>query len=164
MHSALDLIGGYSGLLIFEVAGKDYCLNDSFIFSTVKPPFEISRFGMGRGSDDQVIKVKDRFIPLIDLKKLLSPTSESNLTTIYSRVIVIEIENEEYGLLVDTIKELLALDSKYILDSINLLPLRESQNVTDGQNFIKGSLEIENKSVLLLDPKQIISRVTFSIN
>ena len=53
MHSAFDLIGSYTGLLIFEVAGIDYCLNDSIVFSTVKPPFEISHGGKANGNEDR---------------------------------------------------------------------------------------------------------------
>ncbi len=164
MHSAFDLIGSYTGLLIFEVAGIDYCLNDSIVFSTVKPPFEISRCGKGSGNEDRVIKVNERLIPLIDLKTILNPKLKSTKTTRSSRVIIIENENEEFGFLVDKIKEIMALDSKYIFNCIKLLPDTEPTKTYEGNNYTKGSLEIDNRCILLLDAKQIISSMALSIN
>ncbi len=147
MHPLYNILENYSGLLIFEVSGRDYCLDYSIVSSTLKPPFDIT---IGDGPGYSRILFKNTHIPLINLDGILNQKKPGKINK-DSRVIIIEYYDELYGLLVGKIKEIFALDPKYITTSIKFNPEAKIRMHNGHHEYINGSLEIENRNLLLLN-------------
>lgn len=163
MHQENELIENFTGLLIFEVAGRDYCLNDAIISSIIKSPFSINHYDKQNGRNSY-LEVNNNIIPLISLTNLFDYPKIKESTTKDSRVIIIEFRDERYGLLVDRIKEMIALDSRYITDCIKFSPGHELPEDCKGRKFLEGSLEIEDRCVLLLNIDPIVSSYKLLLN
>ena len=157
MHPENDLIESFTGLLIFEVAGREYCLSDAMISSIVKGPFRIKRSNKGRRGNSPSLEVNGNIIPLINLRNLFDHSMIKESITDASRVIIVDCKDQQCGLLVDSIKEMIALDSRYISDCIIFRPRDELHEDLEGRNFLEGSLEIENRCILLLNIDPITS-------
>ena len=156
MHEAKNLIESFTGLLIFEVAGRDYCVNDAVVVSTLRPALALSLYSGPQDTDQQFLTLNDKKIPLISLKNILSPQAEESIQSGRSRVIIIEDKEEQYGLLVDKIKEIIALDLKYIADCIKFKPFVNLPGDTVAYRFLEGSIEIDKRCLLLLNTKLVV--------
>ena len=159
MHSEYDLIERFTGLLIFEVSGREYCLNDAMIASIIKSPFRIKRRNKSHRNKTSSLEVNGTTIPLIDLRNLFDHSKE--LITDNSRVIIVDSTDQQCGFLVDRINEMIALDSRYISDCIKFRPENELSEDLEGRNYLEGSLEIENRFILLLNINSIITSSNF---
>lgn len=151
MHPLYNVLKNFTGLLIFEISGRDYCLDYSIVASTLKPPFNII---IGDGPGYSRIIFKNIVIPLINLEYIFNQKKPGKINK-NSRVIIIEYNDELYGLLVGCIKEIFALDSKYINTSIKFNPEINIRPHNGHSDYINGSLEIENRNLLLLNIERI---------
>lgn len=158
MHLVHELIEGYTGLLIFEVAGKNYCLNNAVVAALLKPPYRIYR-DKHFGVDNPVIRVNNKSIPLIYLKNILGSESGYESPGKNTRVIIVEKQDKQVALLVDRITEFIALDSKYITDCIKLTSKTELPEENIGLEYLEGSLEIENRCILMLNIASVMEDV-----
>ncbi|HSD63953.1 MAG TPA: chemotaxis protein CheW [Ignavibacteriaceae bacterium] len=159
MHPKYNVIESFTGLLIFEISGREYCLNYSIVASMLRPPFEIIN---NCGEDNQgysIITLKNGTVPLINLKELLKQRGSGRIEKKDSRVIIIENHNEHFGLLVEKIKEVFALDPKYITTSVKFNPETDLPDKFVGNNFSEGFLEIEGRSLQLLNIEKLIDTV-----
>lgn len=164
MHPDYELIENFTGLLVFEVAGREYCINDAIVISTVRPPFDLSLSGRQKKKDNHHFNVNNRTIPLIYLKKILNPEESGGIIGRDSRIIIIEKNDEQYGLLVDRIKEFIALDTKYISTCIKFNPEIDMPAGYEGHKYLEGSLEIDNRCILLINVKPLLNSIALLRN
>ena len=164
MHSSKFLIERLTGLLIFEVDGKDYCVDYADVVSTLIPPLEPSLYSRPEGTNNYLLSFNKKNIPLICLKKFLSSNTEERLELRSARVIIIEDKDEQYGLLVDKIKEIIALDSKYIADKIKFNPVVYLPGDLEEYKFLEGSIEIDKRCLLLLNTNLVVDNFTVHLN
>ena len=145
-------IENFTGLIIFEISGSDYCLNNLIVSSILKPPFKLNTDGNPSTSKFSYFQGENSAVPLIDLQKIF--TGSALETDANSRIIVIDFDDEQYGLLVGKIKEIMALDSKYVATSIQYTPVYGIPN--GWEHYIDGILELEGKKLLLPSLEKII--------
>lgn len=88
-----------------------------------------------------IINLRGDTVPIIDLKKRFN--SEEIEITEVSRILVVNIENQLIGLLVDSVNKLIAMD--YI-------------KLGSNSKFIKGLGEYNNESILLLDLNNLLDK------
>jgi len=105
-----------------------------------------------------VINLRGTVLPIIDtrLKLGMSPSEYSNNTCIVVLDIELNNENIKVGALVDSVQEVLELES----DQIKLLPSLGSKYKSE---FIKGVVGIENKFIMILNMDSIFSTEEISI-
>ena len=144
-------IEAYKGILIFEVSDREYCMDYSCVTSTLRQPFKIIKDYKEDKQIFSVLSLRGKLIPLIDLNQELKKKGAGRNEKRESRVILIEINNELFGILVDKIKEVVALDTKFIATSLKFNPETELPDNSVGKGFIEGSLEFEGRNLQLLD-------------
>jgi chemotaxis signal transduction protein len=93
-------------------------------------------------------------VPLVDMQKII--TGKEHKIAPNSRVIIIDYNDEPYGLLVGRIIEIIALDSKFITTSVQYTPNPEKSNDGSLGNYIDGTLEFEGRKLLLPSLEKII--------
>lgn len=113
-----------------------------------------------------VINLRGHIIPIIDGKKKFMLDSEKNQVN-ESRIIVMDVEHEIIGLIVDAVSEVVHLKT----EDIEPAPV----DMTDDSDFVTGIGKFNNKLLILVDPKKFfsyhevndlkkIARVTENIN
>jgi chemotaxis signal transduction protein len=154
MYPAPYSIENFTGLLIFEISGTDYCLNNIIVSSILKPPFKSNKGGPAVKPSISFLHGESSGVPLIDMQKII--TGRELKTDANSRVIIIDYNEEPYGLLVGRIKEIIALDAKFITTSIQYTPKTEKLNDGSGADYIDGALKFEGRKLLLPSLEKII--------
>lgn len=94
-----------------------------------------------------VMNLRGLIIPVIDVKAKLG-FEESDVNKDEQRVLVAEVENSLYGLLVDDVDQVMRFSTE------DIDPLPEGTVESDGQ--IKGIIRTENKLITLLDITKLI--------
>ena len=145
-------IENFTGLIIFEISGSDYCLNNLIVSSILKPPFKLNTDGIPSTSKFSYFQGENSAVPLIDLQKIFTGTGHK--ADHNSRIIIIDYNDEQYGLLVGRIKEIMAVDSKYVTTSIQYTPVYGIPN--GREHYIDGVLEVEGKKLKLPSLEKII--------
>ena len=141
----------FTALLTFEVTGDEYCINNSLVLSIIKPD-KICNIS-SHNSKYSLLRTESIFIPLIDLKKIFH--GEEQKTTSHTKVIIIEYKETQFGLLVEKVNEIIALDS----DS-----LRTSGKFIFEDNalyYADGTLKLANKELLFLNIEKIIKDIDY---
>jgi len=147
-------IENFTGLIIFEISGSDYCLNNMIVSSILKPPFKLNTGNTPVKSKFSYLHGENSAIPLIDMEKIF--TSAEHRINSSSRIIVVDYNDEQFGLLVGRIKEIVALDSKFITTSIQFNPKPEIPNGGSGICYVDGTLEFEGRKLMLPNLEKII--------
>jgi len=124
-------------------------LSNTTLSSIVKPD-DIYQLGATETSKYSLLKIGNKSIPLIDLKKVL--TDKKQQIDENSRIIIIEYKEIQFGLLVERIKEIIALDSKFIETSLQFIP---DSNV----RYVEGTIKFEDRKLLYLNIEQIVTDI-----
>jgi purine-binding chemotaxis protein CheW len=95
-----------------------------------------------------VINLRGKVIPIIDLRKrFMMETKESDKDT---RIVVVDIENQVMGMVVDAVSEVLRLPRKTIE------PAPEITTSVDSE-YIKGVAKLEDRLLIFLDLSRVFS-------
>ena len=138
-------------LLIFEISEVEYCLSNTILSSITKPD-NIFPLVASERSKYSLLRIDNKSIPLIDLKKIL--TDKKQQIDENSRIIIIEYKEIQFGLLVERIKEIIALDSKFVTTSLQFIP---KLNV----RHIEGTIEFEDRKLMLLNMENIVTDIGY---
>ena len=143
MSIPATFIESLNGILIFEIDTKEFCVNNKFVSEISNPS------GISMNSDaiknlvfeysDMTLKIIDSENFLFDDVKKLSPLC---------RIIIFEVSNKTFGLLVDNVTEIVAADNHFIEKFMVILPVEE-----DG--YISATFEFEGRLINYLDIEKI---------
>ncbi|MBF0298989.1 MAG: chemotaxis protein CheW [Oligoflexia bacterium] len=103
-----------------------------------------------------VINLRDKIVPVIDLKKRFdiknNLNEDNNKIKIKasSRIIISEIASHTIGLIVDHVKQVINVEESHFENK------PEITNSID-QDFIEGMLKYNNKIIIILNPNKILS-------
>ena len=136
-------------LLIFEISDVEYCIGNTILSSIIKPD-SIYLLGFEERLKYSLFRIGNNVIPLIDLKKVLNGKKQHIDKN--SRIIIIEFKEIQFGLLVERIKEIIALDSKFKTTSLQFIPKLNVQ-------YMEGTIEFEDRKLMLLDIEKIITDI-----
>jgi len=151
MNITSSSIENFTSLLVFTVSDIDYCLSNTTISSIIKPE-KIYKLKKKENAKHSLMQIKDKSIPLIDLKKIFyNKAQKINSNT---RVIVIEYMETQFGLLVEKVKEMIAFGSDDLKTKANFIPANNSL-------FIEGIVEFEDKELLFLNIERIIKEIGY---
>ena len=149
MFFASEVSGGSTNLLVFEISHVEYCLSNRIQYSIVKPD-NIFQLGAIKRSKYSLLRIDDKSIPLIDLKKFL--TDEKQRINNNSRIIIIEHQDLQFGFLVERINEIIALYSRFVTTSLKFIP-----KLNDG--YLEGIIEFEDRKLKLLNIEKIVTDI-----
>jgi len=136
-----------TGLVIFEIAGVEYCLSNTTITSISKSDI-VYQHEIAETLRYSLLHVDNTSVPLIDLKKVL--TGEQQQIDENSRIVLFEYENVRLGLLIGMIKEIIAVDANFITTSMKFIPELKTR-------YLNGMIEYEDRRFLLLNLEKIIT-------
>lgn len=140
-----------TSLLIFEISDVEYCLSNTMLSSIVKPD-NIFQLRATERSKYSLLRIGNKSIPLIDLKKVLN--NKKQHIDENSRVLIIEYKEIQFGLLVERVTEIIALDSKFVTTSLQFIPELKVR-------YIEGTIEFEDRKLIFLNIEKIITDIGF---
>lgn len=137
---------GVRKVVVFKVDRSNYCMDIKDVLEIIRVP-QINKLPQTRRDILGVINLRNRIIPVLDLKKrcLDEYTSVKDET----RVIISRIEEKEVGYLVDEVNEIMEIDSTGIT-ATNEISIKEDIQ------FVEGVARIEENIVILLNTSKII--------
>ncbi|MGI6038106.1 MAG: chemotaxis protein CheW [Limnochordia bacterium] len=134
-------------LVIFTLASEEFGVEINQVREIIKPR-DMTRLPHTPPYIKGVINLRGEIIPVIDLRKRFSVDSgEMNRDT---RIIIVEMDENRAGLLVDAVTEVLRLAST----DIEATPRSIAGLQAD---FIQGVGKMEDRLLILLDVKKILS-------
>ncbi len=110
---------------------------------------EITRVPKAPDFVEGVINLRGKIIPIIDLRKRFGmETKEQDKST---RIIVVEINEQTIGFVVDAVSEVIRMSSADIDNAPELVTGIDA-------DYIKGVGKLEDKLLILLDLEKVLSR------
>ncbi|MBM3904752.1 MAG: chemotaxis protein CheW [Thaumarchaeota archaeon] len=103
-----------------------------------------------------IMNLRGLIIPIIDVKERLGIASEGQTNSTKQRILVIDVNGSQTGLLVDEVDQVMRIQTKD-LDSA-------PQTVLESHNYIKGIAKINQKLVVLLDVVKLLQDSTSDIS
>ena len=98
-----------------------------------------------------VINLRGRITPVVDLRKRFDlPQTE---ITRDSRIVVVDIDGEDIGMIVDAVTEVLRISADQIEPPSNMI-------AAGGSDYIVGIAKLESQLVLLLDLERVLTTVS----
>lgn len=98
-----------------------------------------------------IINLRGNTLPVVDLRKRLN--LEATPYTKKSRIIVVEYEQRDIGLLVDEVKQVVKVD--------RFDETAEVQKEANGSQLVKAIQQVDDRTVLILDGDEIVSTIEF---
>jgi len=95
-----------------------------------------------------VINLRGRITPVVDLRKRFNlPETEISRE---SRIVVVDIDGQDIGMIVDAVTEVLRISSDQIEPPSNMI-------AAGGSDYIVGIAKLESQLVLLLDLERVLT-------
>ena len=131
--------------IAFRLGKEEYAVSITSVQEIIMPQ-EKTKIPRSPEFVEGVINLRGSIIPVIDGRKLfgLELTKETQET----RIMVLELEKNTVGLTVDSVSEVIHLQTKDIQDS----PV----NSDESRDFILGIGKFQNRLIILLDPDNFL--------
>ncbi|MDM8535034.1 chemotaxis protein CheW [Clostridiaceae bacterium HSG29] len=130
--------------VVFELEKQNYAID----INHVREITEITEITKVPNSNEYVkgiLKLRDSIISIIDLKKRMSIENKNKEK---NKILVVDIENIQMGLLIDIAKDVKTFSVDQIDDS-SILSFKN-------ENYINGIIRSENDIIMILNVKKII--------
>jgi purine-binding chemotaxis protein CheW len=134
-------------LVVFALANEQYGVNISAVESIIKlQPIT----GVPHAPDfvEGVTNLRGTVLPVIDLRKRFSLPAED--ATRETRIVVVEMDGETVGMVVDAVLEVLRVSEEAIEPPSPIVTTVDSA-------FIKGIAKVDERLIILLDLGQVLS-------
>ena len=96
-----------------------------------------------------IMNLRGLIIPVIDVKEKLGLVSERQTNSAKQRILVIEVNGIQTGLLVDEVDQVMRIQTKDLESA--------PQTVLESHNYIKGIAKLNQKLVVLIDVVKLLS-------
>lgn len=96
-----------------------------------------------------IMNLRGLIIPVIDVKEKLGLASEGEVNSSKQRILVIEVNGTQTGLLVDEVDQVMRIQTKDLESA--------PQTVLESHNYIKGIAKLNQKLVVLIDVVKLLS-------
>lgn len=132
-------------VIAFKLGQEEYAVSITRVQEIIMP-LEKTKIPRSPEFLEGVINLRGHIIPIIDGRKrfrleLTAPTADT-------RIMVLELEHSTVGLTVDSVSEVIHMQTKDIQASL--------VNADDSHNFILGIGKFKNRLVILLDPDNFL--------
>ncbi|MDD3012869.1 MAG: chemotaxis protein CheW [Candidatus Gastranaerophilales bacterium] len=134
-------------MIIFRLGNEEYAVPITCIHEIIMPqtPTHIPK---SPSFVEGIINLRGHIIPIIDgKKKFMLDVKKTDLTG--SRIMVVDIDNEIIGLIVDEVSEVIHLNT----EDIEPPPIDMSEDA----DFLWGVGKFENRLLILINPKKFLN-------
>lgn len=133
-------------IVVFKLAGEQYGVNIAKVESIIKMQ-TITKLPQAPRYVEGITNLRGKVLPVIDLRLRFSlPTQELSED---QRIIVVNPDGEDIGLIVDEVSEVLTIAEQAIEPAPNI-------TTTIDSSFIVGIAKIDQRLVILLDLEKVI--------
>lgn len=133
-------------LVSFNIGDEEFGI-DIMIVKEIIRMIDITRVPNTHSYVHGVINLRGKVVPIIDLRKRLGMPSKE--ISQHTRIIVIELESNMIGFIVDQVNEVIRIDSTATEE-----PPRLETNINS--DFIKSLSKLKDRLLILLDLEKII--------
>jgi purine-binding chemotaxis protein CheW len=134
-------------LVIFELAGEHYGIDIARVESIIKMQ-PITTMLHAPSFVEGVTNLRGKVLPVIDLRRRFR--LPGNPARADARIVVVSIDGNEVGMVVDAVSEVLTISDEAIEPPPALVTTLES-------SFITGIAKLDNRLVILLDLARVLS-------
>ena len=136
-------------LVVFDLASEYYGVNISDVREIMRMQ-SITRVPGAYSFVEGVINLRGNVLPVIDLRKRLGLKISEH--TKESRIVVIDINSSEIGVIVDAVTEVLRVPKSAIEPASSVITNTSS-------NYLWGIAKLPDKLIILIDPDKALSEV-----
>ena len=136
-------------VVAFRLGEETYAIDISYIHEIIRMR-EITFVPRAPHYMRGVINLRGRIVPVMELSARLGlPSREA---TAQSRIIVVEVNGESIGMIVDAVSEVLRLPEEQIEPP--------TQMASDSADYISGLGKVNDRLVLLLDVEKVVENAS----
>ncbi len=139
---------GVHQVVDFELASENYGVAISDVHEIIRM-VDVTKIPKAKQFIEGVINLRGRIIPIIDLRKRFG--LESKAAGQDKRIIVVRVEDQTVGMIVDAVSEVLQISPSQIEGVSSLV---SSQVDTE---FISGIAKVDNRLIILLDLGKVLT-------
>lgn len=148
MQETEEAVGAEVQLVVFRLASEEYGVDIQQVREIIKV-IDITRVPMAPDFIEGVINLRGQITPVMDLRKRLDlPELERGEET---RIIVVELEKNVVGMIVDEVEEVQRLHERDIDPTPTI-------SMEVGAEFINGVGKLGDRLLILLDLHKILSK------
>ncbi len=136
-------------VVVFDVAQESYAVNIARVHEIIRPQ-QITVIPGAPACVEGVINLRGKVIPVLDLRKRFHLAAEDLTRT--SRIVVVEINDQTLGLIVDGVSEVLRIATDRIEPPSPLVTGIDSR-------YLRGIAKLEGRLIVLLDLDQVLSPI-----
>lgn len=137
--------------VIFTLADEEFCVETVYIQEIIKMVEYVSLPNLPEFIKG-VANLRGRIVPIIDLRRKLNLSSQQDTHT--NRIIVLAVKNVTFGIIVDSVSEVIRIASSSIEDNPSF-----TSNVAP--EYLKGLAKIDDRILILLDIFTVFSLSDF---
>lgn len=144
-HEEIENNHGFDKIIIFRIEKKLYGLEITEI-QGIEPLPEITDLGLPNVPDfiAGIFNLRGEVVPLVDARKKLTIKTVDNEDRSLKRVLVVEVEQDKVGIIVDEVREIY----EFTAEDVHPLP----QGIGGlKSNFVRGIGKMDNKLITILD-------------
>lgn len=143
------IVDNMTGLIIFEVANQEFCLDINDLSAIINPSELKEKIPLNSEAEINV-NLNRQNIPVFSSKQLFGfKQKESHLED--TRILLVEPNNKVFGILVEKVKEIITL-SRELKNKLKFIPLK-------GRTNLIGVLRYEDRSIYLPDIKKLMLQI-----
>ena len=135
-------------IVVFDLAGETYGADIHAVREIVRMQ-EITSIPQAPPSIEGVINLRGKVNPVMDLRKRFGLRASEE--TKDSRIVVVDIGEQDVGLIVDAVAEVNRIPSDAIEPPSSVV-------TTEDSDFISGIAKFEERMIILLDLNKVLSR------
>jgi purine-binding chemotaxis protein CheW len=134
-------------LVLFDLAAEHYAIDSMNVREIIRMQ-SITKIPGASASVEGVVNLRGKVTPVMDLRKRLGLVvgQESKET----RIVVVEVEGQDVGLIVDGVSEVLRIPVSVIEATSTIVAAEEA-------DYILGVAKLETKLVILLDIGRLLA-------
>lgn len=145
----------YKKFLFFTLDNQQFGIDILKTVSIIKYDIKITRVPRAPTYIKGVINIRGRIVPIINLRKKLG--LDEIIFTKEVRIIILEVENDFFGIIVDKVSGVSEIDCKYINDITNI-------NNNKLNDYISNVCQKDEKIMSILNIKKIIDVEVYNNN
>jgi len=136
-------------LVVFDLASENYGVDIDDVREIIRMQ-NITKVPGAHSFVEGVINLRGRVVPVVDLRKRLS--LDVGEQTKESRIVVIDINGQDVGVIVDGVTEVSRI-------SLSLIDPPSSMITSTDSDYLKGIAKLENKMIILLDLNKVLAGI-----
>ena len=134
-------------LVVFSLAGEAYGVDIEAVREIIRME-EITQVPNAPEFVEGVINLRGMVCPVLDLRKRLGV--DVSETTNESRIVVVEIDGEQVGLIVDEVTEVLRIGSESVEAASDVI-------AAGGDDLVEAIVSVDDRMILLMDLRAALS-------